>query len=448
MDLLIAFMVFTGSMVTCLFLNYSLCYALLIGLICFFITGLFRGYKAIDLFKSAAKGARTSLVVIKFLFFIGCLTALWRASGTIAFFVYYGIKLVTPHLFIFITFLLTMILSFVLGTSFGVVGTAGIMLMILARSGGVNQLITAGAIISGAYFGDRCSPASSAALLAASVSGVKPEDNMKMMLKTSVIPVALTFIVYLILSVKNPIGRLNAEVLTLLKSSFDLSWIVILPAAVLLILPWLKVSVFITIIASSITAFIIAAGFQPGTIVNTFKVCILGYAAPSKALGSILSGGGIVSMIEVMVIVLLSSAYSGIFQGTGMLDHVQQKIGTIADKIGLFPTQIMVSIFSAGVFCNQTIGTILAAQLFGGVYDKKGASQDELATDIGSSILTIAGLIPWSIAASVPLAILSVSPQALLYSVLLYAIPLCYLFTKNIWYKPIDRFKNEGVRGA
>jgi len=97
------------------------------------------------------------------LLLIGVLTGSWRSSGTIVTFVYYGIRLIWPHLFLIVIFLLTCLMSYALGTSFGVAGTAGVIFMTLARSGNVDPTIAAGVVLSGIYFGDRTSPASSTA---------------------------------------------------------------------------------------------------------------------------------------------------------------------------------------------------------------------------------------------------------------------------------------------
>ena len=93
MDLLIAFIIFMSSITACLLLNISLCYALTLGLICFFMIGLYRGFRVKDLLKMVYTGGKTSFIVIKVLFFIGCLTALWRASGTISFLFITGSRL-------------------------------------------------------------------------------------------------------------------------------------------------------------------------------------------------------------------------------------------------------------------------------------------------------------------------------------------------------------------
>jgi NhaC family Na+:H+ antiporter len=435
MDILIAFLVFICSVIFCLIVNLPLYFALAVGLICFYITGLHRGYGAKDLLKMIYKGGKTSFIVIKVLLLIGCLAALWRASGTIEFFVYYGIKFITPYLFIVIAFALPLVLSYLLGTSFGVVGTAGVMLMILARGGGVSPVIAAGAVMSGAFFGERCSPASSSAFLAASVSEVEIKDYLIMMFKTSVIPVIISLLFYIFLSIHNPINNAGAEITDALASGYNLSWYIALPAIILVVLPWFKIKVYYAIAASAVTAFILSMMFQEQSLIMMIKTCIFGYLPPSTVLSGILSGGGVVSMIAVILIVFLSSTYSGIFEGTGMIEPLQKKLSATSDKIGLFPTQIICALFSSSVFCNQTLGTILAAQMLGKAYREKDEPKIELASDIGCSIIVIAGLIPWSIAAAVPLAMMGVGRSALLLSVFLYAVPISYLFTKKIWFK-------------
>jgi len=437
MDLLIAFIIFAATMTGCLVMGWSMAIALFIGLICFLLVGLYRRFRLKELLRMVYTGGKASFVVLEILILIGFLTALWRASGTISFFVYYGISIITPHMFIVIAFLITMILSFALGTSFGIAGTAGVMLMVLARSGGVDQIVTAGAIMSGAYFGDRCSPASSSASLVAAVSGTNLYSNVKMMLKTGGIPTMITLGIYIFLSYQNPIQVVDQNILTQLESSFDLSWPVVIPAVAMLILPLFRVRIRYAMAASILSAFAITLLVQDSGFAETLKTCIFGYNAQSGLLDKILSGGGLLSMVEVVLIVLISCTYSGVFDGTGMLDKVQKNLGDVTGGIGLFPAQVVLSFLSVGVFCNQTVATILNAQILGKVYEAKGASREELAIDMENSVITIAGIIPWSIACTVPLGILGVGPEAIPYGVLLYMIPLCYLFTKRIWYKKV-----------
>ncbi|MBP2666886.1 MAG: Na+/H+ antiporter NhaC-like protein, partial [Firmicutes bacterium] len=150
-------------------------------------------------------GSKQSLVVIRIFVLIGAITAVWRACGTIPFIVYHGIGLMNAQYFILSAFLLSAMVSFLLGTSFGTVGTMGVVLMVLAKSGNVDVDVTAGAIIAGAYFGDRCSPMSSSATLVAALTGTQLYLNLGNMLKTSVLPFLLSCFGYVFLSLNNPL---------------------------------------------------------------------------------------------------------------------------------------------------------------------------------------------------------------------------------------------------
>ena len=165
MDLLAAFGVFLVCVAGCMAKGLSLFWALLVGFVCFFAVGLRRGTPAGSLMKMAGSGMVTAMKVLRILLLLGLLTALWRAGGTVAFFVWIGVRLITPDTFILVAFLLSSAFSLAFGSCFGVVGTAGVILMTIACSGGANLAVTAGAIMSRIYYGERLSPASSSAAL-------------------------------------------------------------------------------------------------------------------------------------------------------------------------------------------------------------------------------------------------------------------------------------------
>ena len=182
MDFGIGIIVFIILMVTSIVTGHSMIPALLAGLAIFVFLGIRRGYSVRQLAVWGTESVKDSLVVIKVMLIIGIITASWRICGTISVFVYYGTQIITPSLFLVITYLLACLLSYALGTSFGVTGTLGVIFIALARSGGVNPVITAGVIISGVYFGDRCSPVSSSANLVAGVTKTDVLTNVKYMM--------------------------------------------------------------------------------------------------------------------------------------------------------------------------------------------------------------------------------------------------------------------------
>ena len=290
MDLIVSFIIFIGAMLFCLTGGHTMVIALGIGLICFAVTGIRRGFSAGNILGMCRSGLRDAVIVVIVMFIIGFVTGIWRSAGTISFFVYYGMEVITPKLFLVITFLLCCILSYALGTSFGVAGTVGVIFMALARSGGVNEAVTAGVIMSGIYFGDRNSPVSSSAVLVAGVTHTSLYDNVRLMLKTGAPAIALTFIAYCFLSVRNPIIAVDESFKELLTDEFSISPWCALPAALILILPVLKVSVINSLIASIVAGTAVSILVQGESVGNVCLTLLRGYEIDGP-LAEIMNGG-------------------------------------------------------------------------------------------------------------------------------------------------------------
>lgn len=428
MDLLGAFGIFLVCVAGCMVKGLSLFWALLAGFVCFFAVGVRRGTPAPALMRMAAAGMATSLKVLRILLLLGLLTALWRADGTVAYFVWLGVRLITPGTFVLVAFLLSSLFSLAFGSSFGVAGTAGVILMTIARSGGANLAVTAGAIMSGIYFGERLSPASSSAALVSAVAGVDQRDFQMRMWKTTPVPFLVTLALYAGLSVLYPIRGVDAQIFSALEEGFSLTWPAILPALALLILPWLKWSAMASIGVSCVLAAGCALTVQRVPPGELLRACVLGYRPALPALAELMSGGGLISMVDVCLIVVLSCAYSGMFNGTGLLTPVTDRVGRLSERFGLFGAHVAVSFGCCALFCNQTVGIVMSGQLLEGEYRKRGLPAMELAENIGNSVVNLAGLVPWAIAATVPLAAMEVGAGVLPLAFYLYLLPLwCWL---------------------
>ena len=428
--LIACFVLFLAMVAGCLVTGLSVAWALLGGLILFWLLGLRQGFTHRQLWEMAWKKCRKSLIVVEVIFLIGIITGVWRVGGTISYCIVMGVELVTPGLFLVVAFLLCVALSYVLGTSYGVSSTMGVILMALARSGGVDPALAAGVILSGVYFGDRCSPASSAASLVAAVTDTDLYRNVRQMLRTALLPTLLTLGIYVVLSLRNPLARMDQSVLSALEGNFSITWLALLPAAVMFLLPLFKVPIKLAMLGSIAVAAVLAMAVQGFSLWEVLSAAWGGYHPADPALNAVLGGGGITSMMVSYVIVILTGLYSGILEGTGDLEPMQQKAEALAGKIGAFSAMIVVSTLTAMVLCNQAVTSILSEQLLRRCYDDR----EELAMDIENSGILIAGLIPWSIACSIPLAMLGADSSALLYALLLWLIPICYLFTKRFFY--------------
>lgn len=431
MSVMISAAVFIAAMIACMIAGVDTFFALVLGIILFSCIGLKRGHKLSALWRMMWSEGRKLIPLLAIFVFIGAITALWRSSGTITFFIYYGIQIIRPGSFILVAFLLTCLLSYALGTSFGVTGTVGIILMALARSGGVDIMITAGAVLSGAYFGDRCSPASSSGLLVAAVTETKQYDNIRNMHRTGWLPMLVTIAIYGVLSAANPIRSVEESLLHTLTDHFSLSLWTVVPAILMLALPMVKVSIRTTLIVSCAAAFGVSVFVQGMTAWDTLYAAVMGYTPQSAELTAILSGGGVLNMMATSFAVMATGLFAGLLSGLGVLDGLKGLVETLAGKWGLFPTTVLVSLLAGMIFCNQSIIIMMAYPLLHDVYERCGHGNEELALDVENSGIVMAALIPWNIAGSVPLQMLDAGPGAIPYMVLLYMTPLCYGLSKK-----------------
>lgn len=419
MGSIIAILLFSLSLITCLLLKFSVIYALVTGYIIFMNYGLIKRHNLIILIKKSFEGVLTVKNILLVFILIGMITALWRASGTIAFIVYMGSKLISPSILILLTFLLCSILSVLIGTSLGTAATMGVICASIGKTMGVNPYYVGGAVLSGIYFGDRCSPMSTSALLIAELTKTNLYINIKLMIKTSVIPFIVTCLFYLLLGFKSTVSNISVNVTEIFKQNYNLNIIVIIPAILIVILSILKINVKKTMLVSIVISFIIAIFIQRDSIVTLINYCIFGYHHTNERLNLMMKGGGILSMVNVSLIVGISSSYSGIFKETKMLVSLKKYLKDFSKKTSSYFVIFLSSIISGAIACNQSLGTILTNELCGELVEKQ-----KMAIILENTVILLVGLIPWNIAMEVPLKAIDVGIMAGVYAFYLYFLPL------------------------
>ena len=426
------FLFFFCSLLFSLYVKISLLYPLLLGLAAFSISAYFRGYSLPDLLAMMLKGSRQSLLVIRIFVLIGIITAVWRASGTIPFIVYHGIAYLSEQYFVLSAFILSSLMSFLLGTSFGTVGTMGVILMVLARSGQVDTNVAAGAIIAGAYFGDRCSPMSSSANLVAVLTRTRLYLNLANMLKSSVLPFLASCAGYAFFSLRHPLIGEDNPIVAAIPQAFDLNPVALAPALLILALAALRIDVKISMGLSSLAGMAIAVFIQQVSPAELLGYIATGYRLNQAGpLSEVMQGGGLLSMVPVSLIVLISSAYSGLFAGTGLLRDIERVYELISRKVGIYAGTVVTSFATAAFGCNQTLAVMLTHQLTQGAYEKKRLSRYRLALDLENTVIVISVLIPWNIAGAVPAAALSADSGFIPYALYLFFVPLANFFTQR-----------------
>ena len=423
MGSIIVILLFSLSLIVCLLLKYSVIYALIVGYIIFITYGFMKGHNLIVLIKKSFEGVLTVKNILLVFVLIGMITALWRASGTIAFIVYMGSKLISPSILILLTFLLCSILSVLIGTSLGTAATMGVICASIGKTMGINPYYVGGAVLSGIYFGDRCSPMSTSALLIAELTKTNLYTNIKLMIKTSIIPFVMTCLFYLFLGFNSTVSNISVNVTEIFKQNYNLNIIVIIPAILIIILSILKINVKKTMLVSIVISFIIAMFIQRDSIVALIKYCIFGYHHPNERLNLMMKGGGILSMVNVSLIVGISSSYSGIFKETKMLVSLKKYLKEFSKRTSNYFVIFISAIVSGAIACNQSLGTILTNELCGELVEKQ-----KMAITMENTVILLVGLIPWNIAMDVPLKAIDVGFVSGFFAFYLYLLPLWNLF--------------------
>ncbi|XQQ05964.1 MAG: Na+/H+ antiporter NhaC family protein [Leptolyngbya sp. IPPAS B-1204] len=435
MDLLFAlltsFVLLIVSVVNGVFIVYPLfCTLIILSLVL-----MRKGFSIAALGQMAIQGSRKAWPVFSILLLIGAVTSTWMAAGTVPAIVYYGIQLINPHWFILASFLLTSLVSVLIGTSFGAASTIGLALMIMAKGGEANPHLVAGAVIAGAYVGDRCSPMSSSAHLVAAITGTDLYANLKNMVKTGLLPFGLACLLYAGLSWLYPVATSNRSLTTELKQFFDLNGLVLLPALMILVLALCRVEVKRSMLISTGVAIPLAVFYQHYSFWQVLRFALVGFRLDADTpIQAILIGGGIVSMAKVCSIVLISTAISGLLAGTNALQGIEQLLKSAQSRFAIFLNTVLVGIAASAFGCTQAIGILLTEHLVRQQYATSSKDPTELALDLENTVVVLAPLVPWNIAGLVPATVLMTDWRFIPFAFYLYLIPLVVML--QLWFKP------------
>lgn len=380
----------------------------------------------------AIAGTKKSYLLVFIFALLGALSASWFISGTIPALIYYGIKIINPNYFYVFSFLITSLFSFLIGSSFGTVGTIGLVMVSLARGGGLDIYIVAGSIISGAYFGDRGSPMSSSANFVSILTETEIYSNVKGMFKASILPYLITLSLYFYLGRNIEPKFIENNILTLLNQNFYLDFLVFIPMIYLVIMCLLKKNIRHTILVSIFLSLIIGWFLQNYEDRNFIKVLIYGFKLPiENELYNVIRGGGIFSMGTAMVMALLSCGLVNIVDKLGILKLVSEKIGVVKSEWKIYLYTIVVAILTAAISCSQSTSILLTSQIMKKIYKKNGFTKELLALDIENSSVVLSSLIPWNIAITVPALMLDISAVKIIpYSLYLFILPMIVMILK------------------
>ena len=401
------------------------------------IIALIKGFKLEEIVENGYLSGKKSLLVIKIFLLVGGISSIWIMSGTIPAVVYQGIRLMNPNYFYLSSFLITSVVAFLLGSAFGTSGTVGIAMIAIGKGLGADLSIVGGTVISGAYFGDRCSPVSSSANLVATLTKTNLYINIKNMLKTGAIPFVLSGILYVLCnSGSNEIVK-NIAMLDLLEKNFNLTYLNFLPIVIILVLTLLKVNVKISLILSIVMAMILSYFIQGREIVDIVRTLFLGFFLErDNPLYPILKGGGILSMWKTAIIIFISCCLSGLIQMLKIFSKIEEIILKSKSEFSLFIWTVIVSIIAGMLGCNQSIAVVMTIDIMKKIYEIKKISREKFAIDIENSAIVLAAGIPWNLASLFPATVMELpSLKYLAYSYFIFLVPIVRIIEKKIYKK-------------
>ncbi len=379
------------------------------------------------------KDLKRMLPVMYVLASIGMMIAAWMYSGVLAACMNLGLTILPRFNLVLASFLLTAILSMILGTAVGTIGTLGTMLMILGHSMAIPPALMAGAIISGSYFGDRTSPMSSSAILTASVVGVDFHSHIKMILKTSIVPLILTAILYQFLGAKYSADTAMFTLLEskrlILKQTFNFKLYHFLPVIVLIaFIVILKKSTLYSVTASLLTTLGIVM-IDKLNFTLFLKTIFIGYQPTSNAVAEIFSGSGFISMVSIFIVLTSASILNSFFS------HIKlfQPILKFYDRYLKSDKQLIIgSGIAANIIMlltgNQSLPVIIAADHYAALFEKRGIDKKWLSQAVSDYMLITVALPPWNINALLVFSLIGIrSPNYVPFALLTLIMPITSL---------------------
>jgi Na+:H+ antiporter, NhaC family len=373
-----------------------------------FITGtlgLILGFQWKDMERGIVESIHKAMPAILIMLSVGILVGSWMASGTIPLVIYYGLKLISPQFFLPTACVVCSVVAVASGTSWGTIGTVGVAFMGIAMGLGIPLAPAAGAIVAGAYFGDKISPLSDIPNLATVISGSNLFDHIKHMMWSAVPAWLAGLVIYLFAGLSYGAKAVESEtldvILSTLRANYTFNVWLLLPMAVIFYFAVAKKPTIPAMILSSLAAGVLAVVFQKASIPLVATAMNSGLPARTgvEVVDRLLTKGGMMSMMETQLIAFTAFSFGGIMQRTGCLAVILDRVMRFTQKVwSLVLTTIGAAILSAMITGSSYLSMILPADLLGPIYKKKGLAAKNLSRIIEESGGIIVPLVPWSMA--------------------------------------------------
>lgn len=405
----------------------------------------------------------TSIVI---LLLIGAVAGSWMVSGVVPTMIYYGMKVIYPEIFLFASCVISALISIMTGSSWTTIATIGVALVGIGTAQGYEPGWIAGAIISGAYFGDKVSPLSDTTVLAASSAGTPLFTHIRFMMVTTVPSFAITLIIFLIVSLLHgdSASVTAAHFSNDLKDTFNISpWLLLVPVLTALLIVR-KVSAIATLFIAAVIAGVSALIFQPhiiGAIANGttpemsstlsflegFKgMCISYYGTTAietgnAALNDLVATRGMTGMLNTVFLIIAASCFGGTLVGSGMLQSLTDAlVRFVRRRVAMVTATVGTGIFANMITGDQYLSILLTSSLYKKLYSERGYESKLLSRSVEDSATVVSVLIPWNSCGMTQATVLKVATlEYLPYCFFNILSPLMSIFIAAIGYKIVKK---------
>ncbi|MDL2288448.1 Na+/H+ antiporter NhaC [Oscillospiraceae bacterium OttesenSCG-928-F05] len=376
---------------------------LLIATVFAAVVGVIFGFRWKDMQEGMVSTIKTAMPSILIIMVVGLLIAMWVAGGVIPAMVYYGLQIISPRFFLVTALLLCSLVSLALGSSLSTIGTVGVALFGIGEALGIPGAITAGAIVSGAYFGDKMSPLSDTTNLAPAVAGAGLFDHVRHMLGTTAPTYAICLVIYGILGFTMGSGTVDAgqtgQIMAGLKELFVINPLMLLPPLLVIVMVLFKIPALPGLLAAAFLGLVLAVGFQGATAASLVSAAMNGFSGESSvaAVQTLINRGGLMGMMRTVALALISLSFAGVFERTGMAASIVEKIlKLVHSSKGLVIATVLTAWIILIATGQQYVAIIITGRLFKESYDKRNLAPENLSRALEDSGTVFGAIVPHS----------------------------------------------------
>lgn len=362
------------------------------------------GYTWSFLEKGILRNIDSSMQALLILLTVGMLIGTWIAGGVIQTMIYYGLMILNPKIFLVAVCIICSIVSLATGSAWTTAGTVGIAFMGIGSALGIPEAMTAGAIVSGAYFGDKMSPLSDSTNLAAAMGGANLFDHVKHMLWTITPSYIIAIVLYGIIGMKFGEGTadMNAvvELMDGLKDNFYISPILLIPPVCVILLVVFKIPAMPGLYGGVLLGAVFAILFQGDNFGNLLGITMYeGYVSETgiEFLDTLLTRGGLVSMFYSAVLVLCAMVLAGILDSADMLNIVCEKVLKFCKSTGSLVLTVLISCIACNILAaDQYVSIVIPGRMFKEEFENRHLKNKNLSRCLEDAGTITSGLVPWS----------------------------------------------------